>query len=253
MIGFENIVKKYGSKEVLKNITSAIPKGKITSLIGPNGAGKSTLLSIISRLLDKDSGKVFFMDRELGTYKNNELAKYISILKQTNHIDLKLTVKDLVSFGRFPYSKGKLTAFDRERVDGALEFSQLLELKDAYIDELSGGQRQRAFIAMIIAQDTEFVLLDEPLNNLDMKHSVLVMQMLRSMVEELGKTVVLVIHEINFAAQYSDYIIAMKEGNIIYNDHVDQVIRAEVLRDIFDIEFDIIKKNNKNICNYFNL
>lgn len=253
MIAFENIVKKYGNKEVLKNITSQIPKGKITSLIGPNGAGKSTLLSIISRLLDKDKGKVFFMDRELGTYKNNELAKYISILKQTNHVDLKLTVKDLVSFGRFPYSKGKLRASDWEKVDAALEFSQLLDLKDAYIDELSGGQRQRAFIAMIIAQDTEYVLLDEPLNNLDMKHSVLVMQMLRSMVEDLGKTVVIVIHEINFAAQYSDYIIAMKEGNIIYNDHVDQVIRAEVLRDIFDIEFDIIKKNDKNICNYFNL
>ena len=253
MITFENIIKKYGSKEVLKGISSDVPKGKITSLIGPNGAGKSTLLSIMSRLLTQDKGSVFFMEKDLGSYKNNELAKYISILKQSNHLELKLTVKDLVSFGRFPHSKGKLTAADWEKINEALEFSELQDLRDTYIDELSGGQRQRAFIAMIIAQDTEYILLDEPLNNLDMKHSVLVMQMLRRLVENLGKTVVIVIHEINFAAQYSDYIIAMKEGQIRYQDHVDQVIRPEVLKDIFDIEFDIIRKCDKNICNYFNL
>lgn len=133
------------------------------------------------------------------------------------------------------------------------ECAILQELRDCYIDELSGGQRQRAFIAMIIAQDTQYILLDEPLNNLDMKHSVLVMKTLRRLVEDLGKTVIIVIHEINFAAQYSDYIIAMREGHIHYHDHVNQVIRPEVLKNIFDIDFDIIERENRKICNYFNL
>lgn len=253
MIQFEHIVKRYGNTEVLKNITAAILPGKITSLIGPNGAGKSTLLSIMSRLLKQDNGNVLFMEKNLASYNNNELAKHLSILKQSNHIDLKLTVKELVSFGRFPHSKGKMTTADWDKVEEALEFSQLQDLKDTYIDELSGGQRQRAFVAMIIAQDTQYILLDEPLNNLDMKHSVLVMKTLRRLVEDLGKTVVIVIHEINFAAQYSDYIIAMKEGGICYHDHVSKVICADVLKDIFGIDFDIIEKENKKICNYFNL
>src|SRR5690606_3894567 len=139
------------------------------------------------------------------------------------------------------------------KVDEAIAFSDLHELQDEYIDELSGGQRQRAFIAMVIAQDTDYVLLDEPLNNLDMKHAVHVMKTLRRLVDELGKTIVLVIHEINFAAQYSDHIVALKEGKICYNDCTDKVIQSDILRDIFDIDFDIVERNDKKICNYFNL
>ncbi|MBE8712781.1 iron ABC transporter ATP-binding protein [Sphingobacterium hungaricum] len=253
MIKFQDISKKYGEKEVLKQISSSIPKGKITSLIGPNGAGKSTLLSIISRLLKQDEGNVTLMDRDISSIKNNEIAKQLSILKQSNNLDLKLTVKDLVSFGRFPYSKGRLTEADWEQVNRALDFSELKELENDYLDELSGGQRQRAFLSMIIAQDTEYVLLDEPLNNLDMKHSVKVMKTLRRLVDELGKTVIIVIHEINFAAQYSDHILAMKDGKIKYNEATNDVIECEKLKDIFGIEFDIIEKENKKICNYFNL
>lgn len=253
MIRFEQLQKKYGDHVVLKGLSSSIPKGKITSLIGPNGAGKSTLLAIISRLLKQDSGNVFFYDKELSTYNNNDLAKRLSILKQSNHMDVRLTVKDMVSFGRFPHSKGRLIPQDWVKVDEALQFSNLYELRDAYIDELSGGQRQRAFIAMIIAQDTEYILLDEPLNNLDMRHSVQVMKMLRKLVDELGKTIVIVIHEINFAAQFSDHVIAMKEGDICYNDHVDAVITPEVLEEIFEIKFDIIHQNGRRICNYFNI
>lgn len=250
---FRNIVKEYGKKRVIDELDGGIVDNRITSLIGPNGAGKSTLLSILSRLLKQDGGEVSFMDKSLHAYKSNDLAKKLSILKQSNQMDVKLTVKDLVAFGRFPYSKGRMTETDWQKVHEAIAFSDLEEFTNAYIDELSGGQRQRAFISMIIAQDTQYILLDEPLNNLDMKHSVHVMKTLRRLVDELGKTVIIVIHEINFAAQYSDYIIAMKEGKICYNDLVDRVIRAEVLQDIFDIEFDIMEKNNKKICNYFNL
>lgn len=250
---FNGLIKAYGKKRVIDGLDGGIVNNRITSLIGPNGAGKSTLLSILSRLLKQDGGEVSFMNKALGDYKNNELAKKLSILKQSNQTDVKLTVKDLVAFGRFPYCQGRLSDSDRQKVQEAIAFSELEDLADSYIDELSGGQRQRAFIAMIIAQDTEYILLDEPLNNLDMKHSVHVMKTLRRLVDELGKTIVIVIHEINFAAQYSDYIIAMKDGKIRYSDAVNHIIRPEVLQEIFGIEFDIIEKNNKKICNYFNL
>lgn len=250
---FSGLVKEYGKKRVIDELNGGIADNRITSLIGPNGAGKSTLLAILSRLLKQDGGGVSFMDKSLHEYNSNELAKKLSILKQSNQMDVKLTVRDLVAFGRFPYSKGRMMEADWKKVNEAIAFSDLGDFTEAYIDELSGGQRQRAFIAMIIAQDTEYILLDEPLNNLDMKHSVHVMKTLRRLVDELGKTVVIVIHEINFAAQYSDQIIAMKEGKICYNDKVNNVICAEVLHDIFGIEFDIIEKNNKKICNYFNL
>lgn len=253
MIAFENISKSYGERKVLDNISCTIPQGKITSLIGPNGAGKSTLLSIISRLNKADQGTITLLGKKLEDYKSGELAKQLAILRQSNHLDLKLTVRDLVAFGRFPYSKGRLTKTDQEKITQAIQFSELHDLQDAYIDELSGGQRQRAFIAMIIAQDTDYLLLDEPLNNLDMKHSVQVMKTLRRLVDELGKTVVIVIHEINFAAQYSDQIIAMKNGRILCHDDVDTVIQAEQLYDVFGIRFEIIRQNDKNICNYFNL
>ncbi|WP_254529523.1 MULTISPECIES: ABC transporter ATP-binding protein [unclassified Sphingobacterium] len=252
-LSFEAIAKRYGKKEVLKNLTGGFPQAKITSLIGPNGAGKSTLLSIISRLIKQDEGHVAFYEKELSSYKGAELAKKLSILKQSNHLELKLTVRDLVSFGRFPYSQGKLSELDWRKVDDAIAFSDLMELKDSFIDELSGGQRQRAFISMIIAQDTDFILLDEPLNNLDMKHAVHVMKTLRRLVDELGKTVIMVIHEINFASQYSDQIIALKNGEILYNDQTNKVIDAKILHEIFDLEFNIIEINNKKICNYFNL
>ena len=250
---FEGLIKDYGKKRVIDGLSGRIENNCITSLIGPNGAGKSTLLSILSRLLKQDGGEVSFMDKALREYKSHELSQKLSILKQSNQTDVKLTVKDLVAFGRFPYSKGRMTDRDWDKVNQALVFSDLQDLEDAYIDELSGGQRQRAFISMIIAQDTEYILLDEPLNNLDMKHSVHVMKTLRRLVDELGKTVVIVIHEINFAAQYSDYIIAMKDGKIRYNDDVNTIIRPEILEEIFGIEFDIIEKNSKRICNYFNI
>ena len=253
MISFEQVHKQYGDKVVLDHLKGSIPPQKITSLIGPNGAGKSTLLGIISRLLKQDGGDVFFMEKPLNTYKSNELAQHLSILRQANHIESKLTVKELVAFGRFPYSRGKMKAEDWAKVEEALMFTELETLKAAYLDELSGGQRQRAFIAMIIAQDTNCILLDEPLNNLDMKHSVYMMQLLHRLVTEKGKTVVIVIHEINFAAQYSDQIIVMKEGKILYNDHAANIIKPEILEEVFEIPFDIIERNGKKICNYFNL
>src|SRR5690554_2862296 len=252
MIEVRDITKQYGKKIVLDGVDLQFPKGKITSLIGSNGAGKSTLLSIVSRLLAQDGGVVMVDEKNVTDYKNKMLAQRLSILKQSNHIRLKLTVRELVSFGRFPYSQDKLTDEDHEKVDRAIRFLDLEEIEDSYIDELSGGQKQRAYMAMVVAQDTEYVLLDEPLNNLDMKHSVQTMRTLRKLADELHKTIIIVLHDINFASHYSDYIVALKNGKVKYCDTTDNVINERVLKDVFDLPIAICGVNKKRICNYFN-
>lgn len=251
MIEVKNITKTYGNKKVVEDVSLKIHKGKITSFIGPNGAGKSTLLSIISRLIKRDGGEVLIDGKEILTWDNKELAKKIAILKQSNNINIKLTIRELVSFGRFPHSQGNLGAEDIEHVDKAIEYMQLKDIENKYLDELSGGQRQRAYIAMVIAQNSDYILLDEPLNNLDMKHSVEIMKILRNLVDELGKTVIIVIHDINFASCYSDYIVALKDGKVVKDGLAEETIQKQELEDIYEIKFNIQNIDNKNICVYF--
>ncbi|MCT2345195.1 iron ABC transporter ATP-binding protein [Niallia taxi] len=251
MVEVKNVSKQYNGKSVLENVSLSIEKGKITSFIGPNGAGKSTLLSIISRLIKGDSGDVLIDGQSVFTTKSNVLAKKISILKQSNHINIRLTVKELVNFGRFPYSQGRLTKEDKAAVAEAISYMELDEIQHKYLDQLSGGQKQRAYIAMVIAQDTEYILLDEPLNNLDMKHSVQIMKVLRRLVNELGKTVVIVIHDINFASVYSDNIVALKNGKLVNDGPADSIINEAVLKDIYEMDMQIEEINNHKICVYF--
>ena len=251
MIEVRGIVKKYGDNSVVDNVSLNIEKGKITSFIGPNGAGKSTLLSMISRIMKKDEGEVIIDGRELEKWDTKELAKKIAILKQSNNINVRLTIKEIVSFGRYPHCEGRLTKEDTKYVDEAIEYMQLKDIEDRYLDELSGGQRQRAYIAMVIAQNTEYVLLDEPLNNLDMKHSVQMMKVLRGLVDDLGKTVVIVMHDINFASVYSDKIVILKDGKIVKDDITDAIISKDVLEDVYEIDFHIKNINGNNICVYF--
>ncbi|GLY09407.1 ABC transporter ATP-binding protein [Bacillus badius] len=251
MVEVKNVSKRYGNKAVIDQVSVSIPKGKITSFIGPNGAGKSTLLSMISRLIAKDDGEILIDGEHVNQAKSKELAKKVAILKQSNHLNLRLTIRELVSFGRFPYSQGKLSREDWKHVDEAIRYMELGDIQNKYIDQLSGGQRQRAFIAMVIAQDTEYVLLDEPLNNLDMKHSVQIMKVLRRLVNELGKTVVIVIHDINFASCYSDYIVALKDGKVAKEGTVDEMMECQVLKEIYEIDMKIETVNNEKICVYF--
>lgn len=251
MIEVRQLSKKYGNKPVVQDVSLTIEKGKITSFIGANGAGKSTLLSMISRLLPFDSGEVLIDGQNLKSCKSTDLAKQISILKQSNQISVRLTVRELVSFGRFPYSQGKLTQEDWKHVDQAIAYMELEDLQDQYLDQLSGGQNQRAYIAMVIAQNTEYILLDEPLNNLDMRHSVQIMKVLRRLVDELGKTVVIVIHDINFASCYSDTIVALKGGKVVKDGPVDEIIDADVLKAVYEMDFQIETINGNKICVYF--
>jgi len=250
-MNIQNLKKKYDGKAVVDSVSFEIPRGKVISLIGPNGAGKSTVMGMISRLIAKDAGVIEFGDKDLSTWKSKELAKHLAILTQHNNVQMKLTVKELVSFGRFPYSGSHLTSEDEAIINKAISYMELEAFEHRFIDELSGGQRQRAYIAMVIAQDTEYVLLDEPTNNLDIYHATNLMKTVRRLCDELGKTVILVLHEINYAAFYSDYICAFLDGKIAKFGTVEEVITKETLSNIYKVEFEIMNIDGKPLTIYY--
>ena len=245
------LTKKYDGKAVVDDVSFEIPKGKVISLIGPNGAGKSTVMGMISRLIARDSGIVDFHGKDIAKWKSKELSKKLAILTQSNQIQMKLTVRELVGFGRFPYSDGRLNKEDEDIVNRAIAYMELELLEDRFIDELSGGQRQRAYIAMVIAQDTEYVLLDEPTNNLDIYHATNMMKTVRRLCDELGKTVILVLHEINYAAFYSDYICAFADGKIAKFGTVEEVMTKETLSEIYKVDFEIMHISGKPLSIYY--
>ena len=246
-----NVSKAYEDEKVLDDISLAIEKGKITAFIGPNGAGKSTLLSVISRLLTKDEGILTIHGKEIEAWQSDELAKELSILKQQNAYQVRMTVRELVSFGRFPYTKGRLNEEDLAMIDKVLGYLNLVEFSNRYLDTLSGGQLQRAAIAMILVQDTEYILLDEPLNNLDLKQSIVTMQTIRNLADELGKTILVVIHDVNFASVFSDNIIAMKNGKVFRSGTVEEVIRTQVLQELYEVPLEVITTaDGKKHCTY---
>lgn len=251
MMEVQNVTKRYGETIVVNNVSLPIEKGKMTACIGPNGAGKSTLLEMVSRLIPQDTGHIYIDGNEVKTWKKGDFAKRLSVLKQTNQMNVRLTVRELVSFGRFPYTKGRLNQHCHEVIDSSLEYLGLLDLQTRYIDTLSGGQLQRAMIAMVLCQDTDYILLDEPLNNLDMSYGVQMMKTLRRLVDELGKTVITVVHDINFAASYADNIVAMKEGQLFASGPVDEMITKPVLDDLYDMDVKIIESNGTKYCLYY--
>ena len=244
----DKLLKKYDKKVVVDSVSFSIPKGKVTSFIGPNGAGKSTVMGMISRLIANDAGIIEFQGKSMHDWKSKELAKHLAILTQSNNIQMKLTVEELVAFGRFPHSGGRLTDKDKDIINKSMELN---EFRNRFIDELSGGQRQRAYIAMVIAQDTEFILLDEPTNNLDIYHATNLMKIIRKLSDELGKTVVTVLHEINYAAFYSDYICAFKDGRVAKFGTVDEVMTKEVLSEIYNVDFEIMNIQGRPLSIYY--
>ena len=246
-----HIIKKYDEKTVVNDVSFSLPKGKVTSLIGPNGAGKSTVMSIISRLIAADNGSVVIEKKDINKWNSKELSKHLAILTQTNNIQMKLTVEELVAFGRFPHSGGRLNDKDKDIINKSIEYMELNEFRNRFIDELSGGQRQRAYIAMVIAQDTEFILLDEPTNNLDIYHATNLMKIIRKLSDELGKTVVTVLHEINYAAFYSDYICSFKDGRVAKFGTVDEVMTKEVLSEIYNVDFEIMNIQGRPLSIYY--
>lgn len=239
MITISHAKKSYDKVEI-GPLDIEIPRAGLTSLIGPNGAGKSTTLMMIGRLLAMDEGHIQVAEMDVSAAKSADLAKILTILRQENHFVTRLTVRQLVGFGRFPYSKGRLTKEDESIISKYIDFLELSELENRYLDELSGGQRQRAYVAMVLTQETEYVLLDEPLNNLDVARSVQMMQHLKHAANEFGRTILAVLHDINFAAKYSDRICAMKDGQVAAFGTVEEIMNPQVLTDIFETKIEII-------------
>ena len=251
MITIERVRRAYSSEVEIGPVDLVIPGGGITALIGPNGAGKSTLLTMVGRLMGIDAGAIEIAGYDIATTKSADLAKIVSILRQENHFVTRLTVRQLVGFGRFPHTKGRLNRDDERIISQAIDFLDLGALEGRYLDELSGGQRQRAYVAMVLAQDTEVVLLDEPLNNLDMKHAVSMMAQLRRAADELGRTIVIVLHDINFAGHYADRICAMKNGQVVEFGESAEIMTDEVLTRVFETPVQVIDGPHGPLAVYY--
>ena len=250
MIRLSHVVKRYSADVEIGPVSIDLPAGGIIALVGPNGAGKSTVLTMMGRLLAPDEGSIEIGGLDVHRTASKKVAKTVSILRQENHFVTRLTVRQLVGFGRYPYSGGRLTQHDEDKISEAIDFLNLTDLEQRFLDQLSGGQRQRAYVAMVLAQDTDYLLLDEPLNNLDAQHSVQMMQQLRKAADELGRTIVIVLHDINFAAAYSDYIVAMDQGNIAMHGTPDEIIRDEVLSAVFRTPVTVIDGPNGRFAAY---
>lgn len=251
MISLTDVTMSYGDRTVLGPVSLDIPAGGVTALVGPNGAGKSTLLTIVGRLTAPTSGRASIGGHDVATTHGRTLARIVSILRQENHFVTRLTVRELVGFGRFPHSQGRLTVADHDKIDEAIAFLDLTDLAGRYLDQLSGGQRQRAYVAMVLAQDTDYILLDEPLNNLDMKHAVAMMRQLRRAADELGKTIVIVVHDINFAAAYADRIVALADGRVVHVGPPAELMTPEVLECVFGTPVDVRRDGPYPLAVYY--
>lgn len=247
----ESVDSHYGSTQILDAVSASFGRGGITSIIGPNGAGKSTLLGVMARLQRPTAGRVLLDGDDVHHTASKKIARKLGVMRQDNSVAIRLTVAELVGFGRYPIDKGRPSPEAAAAVDEALECMDLQSLRERYLDELSGGQRQRAFIAMVLAQDTDFVLLDEPLNNLDLKHANGIMTRMADAARRLGKAVILVIHDINVAAAYSDRIICMKDSRVRADGPPEEIMTPEVLRDIYDMDMQVADLDGRKVALYF--
>ncbi len=245
MIEIDGVSHGYGATPVLRDLSLRLPKGGVTALIGPNGAGKSTLLSLMARLLPLQAGRISFDGLDVAATPSRALALKLAVLRQETVLGTRLTVRDLVAFGRYPHCHGRPGEEDRRAVTAALAAFELDGLADRFLDELSGGQRQRAFVAMTFAQATDYLLLDEPLNNLDITFARALMRRLRHLADDHGRTVVVVLHDINYAAAWADRIVALKDGALVASGAPEEVFRPEVLAAIYGVPIGITRHGGR--------
>ncbi|WP_201548189.1 ABC transporter ATP-binding protein [Psychrobacter sp. Pi2-1] len=251
MIKLNNISHHIGKQKILHDITLSLPTAQVIALIGPNGAGKSTLFSVMARLQPLQSGQVSFSvdneERDIVSCQARTLAKTVAMLGQDNHVQGRLRVHELLMFGRYPYHQGQPTADDQQKVQEILERFELEPLAERFLSTLSGGQRQRVLIAMIVCQDTPYLLLDEPLNNLDMYHAGRLMRELRQLSHNQQKTVVIVLHDINQAAQFADTVVTMKAGEVTAVGRPADVITKETMKDLYNVDVTVLSHQGRPV------
>lgn len=227
----------YDKKIILNDVTIDIPDGKITSLIGPNGSGKSTLLKAMARILLPKKGQVLIDGKDIHQMDTKMVAQKIASLSQTSDQISGLSVEELVAYGRFPYQSGfsSLKKEDHQWIEWALEVTDLVELKTRPLNTLSGGQQQRVWIAMALAQNTDILILDEPITFLDPAHQLEILELLQD-INQKGKTILMTIHDLNHASRFSDHILGMKSGQLIFQGTPYQVFTTKNMAELFDIE-----------------
>ncbi|HKN55061.1 MAG TPA: ABC transporter ATP-binding protein [Amycolatopsis sp.] len=240
-LGAEGVTVGYGDRSVLENLDVTIPSGVITTIIGPNGCGKSTLLRTLSRLLKPSSGTVVLDGGDIAKLKTKEVAKRLGLLPQAPSAPEGLTVADLVARGRHPHQSWlrQWSSDDDAVVARALAMTGVSDLAGRPVDTLSGGQRQRVWISMTLAQGTDLLLLDEPTTYLDLAHALEVIDLVDDL-HEAGRTVVMVLHDLNLAVRYSDHLIVMKSGAILAQGHPRSVISSELLHEAFGLSARVI-------------
>lgn len=252
-----NVEVGYDKKVIVNDLTIGIPDSQITTIIGSNGCGKSTLLKAMTRIIPHQKGQIMLDGAEIQKKNTKELAKELAILPQMQDSAVGLLVEELVSYGRFPYQSGfgSLTKEDREIIDWALNATNTYELKNYYVDELSGGQKQRVWIAMALAQNTDIIFLDEPTTYLDMAHQLEVLELLQNLNEKEKRTIVMVLHDLNHAARFSNYMIALEKGSLVKAGIPEEVMTPEVLKTVFNIDAVISKdpRSDKPICITYDL
>lgn len=233
----------YLNKQVIEKLSVKIPEGKVTSLIGPNGSGKSTLLKSFTRILPVSEGKIIVNGSEIATYSPKMLARKISLLAQSSELPLGMTVSEVVSYGRYPYQKffSGLNEADLHAIEWALEVTHLTNLKERELSSLSGGQAQRVWIAMALAQEADILILDEPTTFLDPAHQLEILQLLIEINQVKQTTILMSLHDINHASRFSDYLIGMKNGQLLVHGKPNEVITKEWMREIFEIDAQIIQ------------
>lgn len=251
MIKLTNVAVSLSGTPILNDINLELPSGGITALIGPNGAGKSTLISAMARLVPVTSGEIIVDGMNVANTASRTLARRLSVMPQDNAIAGRLRVGELVQFGRFPHHQGRPTQADFEAVDEALNIFDLFEIKDKFVDTLSGGQRQRARAAMCFAQGTDYILLDEPLNNLDIFYARELMRTLRHVADTKQRSIIIVLHDLNHAAVHADRIIAMRDGKIIADDRPENVMHPDVLQSVFGFQINVETIAGKPISLHF--
>ncbi len=240
----ENLAVAYDENIVIGDLNMQISQGKITAIIGPNGCGKSTVLKAVGRILKPKRGMVYLNGDDIRRLGTKEVAQKMAVLPQSPQAPAGLTVGELVAYGRFPHQRGfgKLKPDDKEIIRWALEVTKLTELETTAVDNLSGGQRQRVWIAMALAQQTDLILLDEPTTYLDLAYQLEVLELLYRLNREQGCTIVMVLHDLNLAARFSDYMIATRCGDIIKHGTPEEVMTPEVLKETFHIDAEIVKE-----------
>ncbi|MFC7394969.1 ABC transporter ATP-binding protein [Scopulibacillus cellulosilyticus] len=256
-ISAKGISTGYGDQLIIKDLSLEIPKRAITTIIGPNGCGKSTFLKTIARILQPKNGAIYLDGKAIHKEPTKEIAKQMAILPQNPEAPNGLTVRELVSYGRFPHQRGfgRLKKEDKDAIQWALSITNTLEFAEKPVESLSGGQRQRVWIAMALAQETELLLLDEPTTFLDMAHQLEVLKLLKQLNIEEQRTIIMVIHDLNLAARFSDYMIAMNSGALVAEGTCRDIMTKETLRKVFDIDAYIINdpQYHKPVCLTYDL